>query len=64
MQKKYITAMEVMEDFENSRSASLNFRFLLSALELVLLFDVKYLSQPRIIFPYNWVSSKYDPSNA
>lgn len=46
-------AIDVIEDFENSLSASLNFRLRLSALELVALFDVKYLSQPRIIFPHN-----------
>lgn len=40
-----------MEDFENSLSASLNFRFLLSALLFVFLLLAKYLSHPRIILP-------------
>ena len=34
-------AIEVIEDFENSLSASLNLRLRLSALELVALFEVK-----------------------
>lgn len=33
-----LTAIEVIDDFENKRSASLNLRFLLSALLLVFLF--------------------------
>lgn len=48
-----LTAMDVMEDLEKSRSASLN--FLLRGSFLVvgsLLADVRYLSQPRIILPY------------
>lgn len=53
-----LTAIEVMEDLENSLSASLNFLLRLSAFEFVLLFVAKYLSHPRIIFPYNCVSSK------
>lgn len=59
-----LTAIEVIEDLENSLSASLNFLLRLSAFELVLLFVVKYLSQPLIIFPYSCVSSKYEPSKA
>lgn len=59
-----LTAMEVILDLENSLSASLNFLFRLSALELVLLLVVRYLSHPLIMFPYSWVSSRYDPSNA
>lgn len=58
------TAMEVIDDLENSRSASLNFLFRLSAFEFVVLLLDKYLSQPRIMFPYSCVSSKYDPSKA
>lgn len=46
-------AIDVIEDLENNRSASLNLRFRLSALELVALLEVKYLSQPRIILPHN-----------
>lgn len=53
-----LTAFDVIDDFENNRSPSLNFLFLLSVLLLVLLFEAKYRSQPLIIFPYNWVSSK------
>lgn len=53
-----LTAIEVIDDFENKRSASLNFLFLLSALELVVLLLDKYLSQPRIILPYSCVSSR------
>lgn len=59
-----LTAIDVMEDFENNLSASLNFLFLLSAFEFVLLLVVKYLSHPLMMFPYNWVSSKYEPSKA
>lgn len=58
------TAIDVIEDFENKRSASLNFLFRLSAFEFVVLLLDKYLSQPRIIFPYNCVSSRYEPSKA
>lgn len=46
-------AIDVMDDLENNLSASLNLRLRLSALELVALFDVKYLSQPRMILPHN-----------
>lgn len=46
-----LTADDVIDDFENKRSASLNLRLRLSALDIILLFDVKYLSHPRIIFP-------------
>lgn len=56
--------MEVMEDFENNLSASLNFLFLLSDFELVVLLLDKYLSHPLIILPYSCVSSKYEPSKA
>lgn len=59
-----LTAIEVIDDLENRRSASLNFLFRLSALEFVVLLLDKYLSQPRIILPYSCVSSRYDPSNA
>lgn len=45
------TADDVIDDLENKRSASLNFLFRLSALDIMLLFEAKYLSQPRIIFP-------------
>lgn len=42
-----------MEDLEKRRSASLNFLLRSSFLVLGnLLADVRYLSQPRIIFPY------------
>lgn len=34
-------AIDVIEDFENKRSASLNLRFRLSALEFVALFEVR-----------------------
>lgn len=46
-----LTAMEVIDDFENSLSASLNFLFLLSAFEFVVLLLDKYLSQPLMILP-------------
>lgn len=42
-----------MEDFEKSRSASLNFLLRGSFLVLgSLLADVRYLSQPRMMLPY------------
>jgi len=45
--------MEVIDDFEKRRSASLNFLLRGSFLELgSLLADVRYLSQPRMILPY------------
>lgn len=48
-----LTAIEVMDDFEKRRSASLNFLLRGSFLLLGSLFaDVRYLSQPRIILPY------------
>lgn len=50
--------MDVIDDLENNLSASLNFLFLLSALLFVFLLLAKYLSHPRIIFPYNCVSSR------
>lgn len=64
LEKKLRTADDVIDDFENKRSASLNFLFRLSAFDIMLLLDAKYLSHPRIIFPYSWVSSKYEPSKA
>lgn len=51
-------AIEVIDDFEKSRSASLNLRLRLSALLFVFLFGARYRSQPRMMFPYSWVSSK------
>lgn len=57
-------AIEVMLDLEKSRSASLNLRFRLSAFEFVALLEVRYRSQPRMMFPHSWVSSRYDPSKA
>lgn len=51
MVDEVLTAMDVIEDFENNLSASLNFLFLLSALLLVVLLLAKYLSHPLIIFP-------------
>lgn len=62
--KNLRTAIDVIDDFEKSLSASLNFLFLLSAFEFVVLLLDKYLSHPLIMFPYSCVSSKYDPSNA
>lgn len=57
--KNKLTAIEVMEDLEKRRSASLNFLLRGSFFELgSLLADVRYLSQPRMILPYKWVSSK------
>jgi len=51
--KNKLTAIEVMEDLEKRRSASLNFLLRGSFLELgSLLADVRYLSQPRMILPY------------
>lgn len=51
-------AIDVIDDLENRRSASLNLRFRLSAFELVVLFVVKYRSHPRIMLPYSCVSSR------
>lgn len=60
---KFLTAFDVMEDLEKSLSFSRNFRFLLSVFDAFLFMD-KYRSQPRMIFPYKCVSSKYEPSKA
>ena len=58
-----LTELDVMDDFENKRSFSLNFLFLLSVLEAFLFID-RYRSHPLIMFPYKCVSSRYDPSKA
>lgn len=50
--------IDVIDDLENKRSASLNLRFRLSAFELVLLLVVRYRSQPRMMLPYSCVSSR------
>lgn len=47
------TADDVIDDLENKRSASLNFLFRLSALDIILLLEAKYRSHPRIMFPYS-----------
>lgn len=61
---KVRTAIDVIDDFENNRSASLNFLLRLSDFELVVLLLDKYLSHPLIMLPYSCVSSKYEPSKA
>ena len=47
----------MIELLENSLSLSLNFLFLLSLVGADL-DTVRYLSQPRMMLPYRWVSSR------
>lgn len=51
MDLNLLTAIDVMDDFEKSRSCSLNFRLRLSVFPLELLLFDRYRSQPRIILP-------------
>ena len=48
-----LTAIDVIDDLENSLSASLNFRLRLSALLLVFLLLAKYRSHPLMMLPYS-----------